>query len=52
MISIADLIAHVRRTESQIERVVETVPAHRLRRFPAIGYRSSIDGQEHGAGRR
>ena len=31
MISIADLIAYVRRTESQVERVVETDAAHRVR---------------------
>ena len=47
MISIADLIAHVRRTESQIERVVETVLPTVFGDFRAIGYRSSIDGQEH-----
>ena len=47
MISIADLIAYVRRNESHIERVVETrLPTiHGV--FRAVGYRSKIDGFEH-----
>lgn len=47
MISIADLIAHVRRTESQIERVVETPLPTWYGEFRAVGYRSTIDNQEH-----
>lgn len=47
MISIADLIAFVRRNESHIERVVETrLPTvHGV--FRAVGFRSKIDGIEH-----
>jgi 3,4-dihydroxy 2-butanone 4-phosphate synthase/GTP cyclohydrolase II len=47
MISIADLIAYIRRTESQIERVVSTSLPTRFGSFRAIGYRSTVDGQEH-----
>jgi 3,4-dihydroxy 2-butanone 4-phosphate synthase/GTP cyclohydrolase II len=47
MISIADLIAHVRRTESQVERVVETTLPTAYGDFRAIGFRSTIDGEEH-----
>lgn len=47
MISIADLIAHVRRTETQVERVVETVLPTVHGDFRAVGYRSLIDGEEH-----
>lgn len=47
MISIADLIAYVRRNESHIERAVETrLPTiHGV--FRTVGYRSRIDGIEH-----
>ena len=47
MISIADLIAYIRRTESQIERVAETVLPTDYGDFRAVGYRSLIDGAEH-----
>ncbi len=47
MISIADLIAYVRRTETQVERVVETELPTEFGDFRAIGYRSTIDGQDH-----
>ena len=47
MISIADLIAHVRRTESQVERVVETTLPTAYGDFRAVGFRSTIDGEEH-----
>ena len=53
MISIADLIAYVRRTESQIERVVETDATHDLRGLP--GARIPVDHRQlgaRGAGRR
>jgi 3,4-dihydroxy 2-butanone 4-phosphate synthase/GTP cyclohydrolase II len=47
LISIAQLVQHRRRTESQVERVAEaTIPtAHGP--FRAVGYRSSFDGHEH-----
>jgi 3,4-dihydroxy 2-butanone 4-phosphate synthase/GTP cyclohydrolase II len=47
MISIADLIAYRRRTESQVQRVAEArIPtAHGT--FRAVGYDSLIDGIEH-----
>lgn len=47
MISIADLIAYVRRIESHIERVVETRLPTIHGEFRAVGYRSKIDGIEH-----
>ncbi len=47
MISIADLIAHIRRTEKQIERAAETVLPTEFGEFKAIGYRSLLDGFEH-----
>ncbi len=47
MISIADLIAYIRRTESQIERVAETMLPTEQGPFRAVGYRSLIDGAEH-----
>ncbi len=47
MISIADLIAHVRHTETQVERVVETELPTLYGDFRAVGYRSLIDGEEH-----
>lgn len=47
MISIADLIAYIRRTESQIERAATTVLPTEFGEFQAIGYRSLIDGAEH-----
>jgi 3,4-dihydroxy 2-butanone 4-phosphate synthase/GTP cyclohydrolase II len=47
LLSVADLIAYRRRTESQVERVAEArIPtAHGL--FRGIGYLSLIDGREH-----
>jgi 3,4-dihydroxy 2-butanone 4-phosphate synthase/GTP cyclohydrolase II len=47
MISIADLIAYIRRTESQIERAAETILPTEFGQFRAVGYRSLIDGAEH-----
>ena len=47
MISIADLIAYVRQTETQVERVVETSLPTVHGDFRAVGYRSLIDGEEH-----
>jgi 3,4-dihydroxy 2-butanone 4-phosphate synthase/GTP cyclohydrolase II len=47
MISIADLIAHVRRTERQIERVATTQLPTRFGTFTAHGYRDTITGTDH-----
>ena len=47
MISIADLIAHIRHTQQQIERVAETVIPTEVADFRAIGYRSLIEPTEH-----
>ncbi|MDZ7578085.1 MAG: bifunctional 3,4-dihydroxy-2-butanone-4-phosphate synthase/GTP cyclohydrolase II [Candidatus Nanopelagicales bacterium] len=47
MISIADLIAYVRRNECQIERVIETSLPTRFGEFRAVGFRSTVDRWEH-----
>jgi 3,4-dihydroxy 2-butanone 4-phosphate synthase / GTP cyclohydrolase II len=47
MISIADLIAHRRRKEQQVERIVRVPMPLALGDFIAYGYRSLIDGIEH-----
>ena len=47
IVSIADLIAHRRATESIVERVVETVVPTPYGDWRAIGYRSSVDEHEH-----
>jgi 3,4-dihydroxy 2-butanone 4-phosphate synthase/GTP cyclohydrolase II len=47
MISIADLIAHIRHTQKQIERVAETVIPTEIADFRAIGYRSLVEPTEH-----
>lgn len=47
MISIADLISHIRHTQKQIERVAETVIPTDIATFRAIGYRSLIEPTEH-----
>ena len=47
LVSIADLIAHRRRTESQIERVAATVLPSEYGDFAAYGYRNTVDGSEH-----
>jgi 3,4-dihydroxy 2-butanone 4-phosphate synthase/GTP cyclohydrolase II len=47
MISIADLIAHVRHTESQVEPVSISKMPTEFGEFIAHGYRSKIDGIEH-----
>lgn len=46
MISIADLISHIRRTESQVTRVAEARIPTAYGDFRAVGYRSEIDGVE------
>ncbi|MFI6074841.1 bifunctional 3,4-dihydroxy-2-butanone-4-phosphate synthase/GTP cyclohydrolase II [Actinoplanes sp. NPDC051343] len=47
LISIADLIAYRRRTEKQVERVVETRLPTGHGEFAAVGYRAEADGGEH-----
>jgi 3,4-dihydroxy 2-butanone 4-phosphate synthase/GTP cyclohydrolase II len=47
LISIADLIAYRRRTEKQVERVVETRLPTEHGEFAAVGYRAETDGGEH-----
>ncbi|MGH3462065.1 MAG: bifunctional 3,4-dihydroxy-2-butanone-4-phosphate synthase/GTP cyclohydrolase II [Kribbellaceae bacterium] len=46
LISIADLIAYRRRTESQIERIATTVLPTAYGDFVAHGYRNTVDGSE------
>jgi 3,4-dihydroxy 2-butanone 4-phosphate synthase/GTP cyclohydrolase II len=47
LISIADLIAHRRRTEKQVERVVDARIPTRHGVFRAVGYRAEHDAAEH-----
>ncbi len=47
MISIADLVAFRRRTESLVERAADTVLPTAHGEFRAVGYRSHLDGVEH-----
>ena len=47
MISIADLIAYVRRTERQVERVATTTLPTHYGTFMAHGYRDTITGTDH-----
>ncbi len=47
MISIADLISYVRRTESQVQRAADTRLPTEFGEFRAVGYRSQLDGIEH-----
>ncbi len=47
MISIADLIAYIRRTERLVDRVTETRLPIEMGVFRAVGYRSRLDGVEH-----
>jgi len=47
MVSIADLIAHRRRTEKTIERMAATRLPTEHGEFRAVGYRSTVDGTEH-----
>ncbi|HEX2357356.1 MAG TPA: bifunctional 3,4-dihydroxy-2-butanone-4-phosphate synthase/GTP cyclohydrolase II [Micromonosporaceae bacterium] len=47
LISIADLIAYRRRTEKQVERVVEARIPTRYGVFRAVGYRAEHDAAEH-----
>jgi 3,4-dihydroxy 2-butanone 4-phosphate synthase / GTP cyclohydrolase II len=47
LISIADLIAHRRHTESQVQRMAEARIPTPHGQFRAVGYTSLIDGTEH-----
>jgi 3,4-dihydroxy 2-butanone 4-phosphate synthase/GTP cyclohydrolase II len=47
MISIADLIADRRHTESQVQQAATTRLPTDFGEFTAIGYRSTVDGTEH-----
>jgi len=47
LISIADLIAYRRRTETQVERVAEARLPTEFGVFTAYGYRATHDGTEH-----
>jgi 3,4-dihydroxy 2-butanone 4-phosphate synthase / GTP cyclohydrolase II len=47
IVSIADLIAHLRQHATIVERVVETVMPTPYGEWRLLGYRSSIDGMEH-----
>ena len=47
IVSIADLIAHRRATESIVERVIETTLPTPYGEWRAVGYRSSVDEHQH-----
>ncbi|MGH3737034.1 MAG: bifunctional 3,4-dihydroxy-2-butanone-4-phosphate synthase/GTP cyclohydrolase II, partial [Micromonosporaceae bacterium] len=47
LVSIADLIAYRRRTETQVERVAEARIPTPEGNFRAVGYRSTVDSREH-----
>jgi len=47
LVSIADLIAYRRRTESQVERITEARIPLPAGPFRAVGYRADVDGAEH-----
>lgn len=47
MISIAQLISHIRHTENQIERIASAKMPTEYGDFQAIGFRSKVDGIEH-----
>ena len=47
LVSIADLISYIRRTELQVEHITETELPTEYGTFRAVGYRSLIDGSEH-----
>ncbi len=47
LISIADLIAHRRRSERQVERVAEARMPTRYGEFQAVGYRAAYDDRDH-----
>ena len=47
MISIADLISYIRRTERQVDRAADTRLPTEFGEFRAVGFRSRLDGIEH-----
>ncbi|MBA3798319.1 MAG: bifunctional 3,4-dihydroxy-2-butanone-4-phosphate synthase/GTP cyclohydrolase II [Geodermatophilaceae bacterium] len=47
LISIADLIAHRRHSERQVERVAEARMPTKYGEFQAVGYRASYDERDH-----
>jgi 3,4-dihydroxy 2-butanone 4-phosphate synthase/GTP cyclohydrolase II len=47
LVSIADLIAHRRRSESLVSRIAATRLPTRYGEFLAVGYRSSVEAAEH-----
>ncbi|WP_163506876.1 bifunctional 3,4-dihydroxy-2-butanone-4-phosphate synthase/GTP cyclohydrolase II [Fodinicola acaciae] len=47
LITIADLIAYRRRSEKQVERVVETRIPTKYGTFTAYGYQSTVDERDH-----
>ncbi|OLE27472.1 MAG: bifunctional 3,4-dihydroxy-2-butanone 4-phosphate synthase/GTP cyclohydrolase II [Catenulispora sp. 13_1_20CM_3_70_7] len=47
LISIADLIAYLRRTEKSVTKVAETRLPTVFGEFSAVGYSSDVDGAEH-----
>ena len=47
LVSIADLVAHRRRTERLVERVADTVLPTPHGTFRAVAYRDTVDGVEH-----
>ncbi|MBA2463661.1 MAG: bifunctional 3,4-dihydroxy-2-butanone-4-phosphate synthase/GTP cyclohydrolase II [Nocardioidaceae bacterium] len=47
LISIADLIAHRRHSERQVERVAEARMPTKYGEFKAVGYRASYDDRDH-----
>lgn len=47
MISIAQLISHIRHTENQVERIASAKMPTEYGDFQAIGFRSKVDGIEH-----
>ena len=47
LISIADVIAHRRRSERQVERVAEARMPTKYGEFQAVGYRASYDDRDH-----
>lgn len=47
IVSIADLVAHRRRTETIVERVVETTLPTPYGEWRVVGYRSTVDEHEH-----
>ena len=47
MITVAELVAHRRRTERLVERIAIADMPTKFGQFAAFGYRSVIDGQQH-----